>query len=436
MRQRTRSALRMALAGAVVGWSVMAPARSEAQAVPDTLRRVGVDTGWRRVISDSAARVRALADSLLLEDDSDDVGPTTRQTVSVQSVNRSYAVGGTGFAENVGLMSYRASRGEWSVMLNASPLRFSTGATTISGTPPVSATIHWAFAPGDTLRVYGRSASFPATLDSAQAVAIGSIGTSTIDMASFGLGTPAMVGARVALTVVGEKVTFGVRGALEYQPRPGGTEDTYWTGTTLSGGISLGTNGLAVRWTGLVDVTQGFADSLSGRNLFQGGGNVNVELRVNTTFGDYGDGDGMFSVYFQKPFGNDRNDQPNRLIPVGDSYGLFGALNLPVRSMLVMPTVTLAREVSSATTGGAASRYAYSASSWAINAGVALQVPVASRIDLTPEIGAVFGNASATFTSVTPAPVGARRGRTVTSSSGFVNRIEGWYLGLQLSVSF
>ena len=414
----------------------MAPARTDAQGVPDSLPRAGVDTGAKRAISDSAARVRALADSLLLEDDPDDELPTTRQSLSVQSLNRSYRVGGTGFAENVGLLTYRASRGAWRVTIGASPLRFSTGATTINGAPPVSATIDWSFRSGDTLRIYGRSSSVPAALDSAQALAIGSIGTSTVDMASSGLGTPAMVGGRLALSFAGEYVTFGIRGAIEYQPRPDGPEDTYWTGTTVSGGISLGTIGPTTRWTGLVDVTRGFADSLGGRNLFQGGGNVNIELRLNTTFDEANDADGLFSIYYQKPFGNDRNDQPNRLIPVGDSYGLFGIVNLPLRSMLLVPTVTLAREASSATTGTAASRYAYSASSWAINAGIALQIPVAGAIDLTPEIGGVFGNASATFTSVTPASFGARRGRPVTSSSGFTNRINGWYLGLQLSVSF
>ena len=436
MRKRTRTAVPLAFAGAMAGWLAMAPARIDAQGVPDSVPRAGVDTGAKRVISDSAARVRALADSLLLEDDPDDELPATHQSLSVQSLNRSYSVGGTRFAENVGLLTYHASRGAWSVIIGASPLRFSTGATTISGTPPESATIDWRFQPGDTLRIYGRSSSFPAALDSAQAVAIGSIGTSTIDMASSGLGTPGMVGARLAVSFAGENVTFGVRGALEYQPRPDGPEDTYWTGTTVSGGISLGTNGPTTRWTGLVDVTQGFADSLGGRNLFQGGGNVNVELRLNTSFAEASAADGLFSFYYQKPFGNDRNDQPNRLIPVGDSYGLFGTANVPLRSMLLMPTLTLAREASSATTGTAASRYAYSASSWAINAGLALQIPVVGALDLTPEIGGVFGNASATFTSVTPAPFGARRGRPVTSSSGFTNRINGWYLGLQLTVAF
>lgn len=432
MRARPRPELR----GLLLLLAVLATATRPAGA------QTGPDSSVARVVSDSAARVRALADSILLEDDPEDDAllepPGARQFLSLQSMNRSYAIGSGSYSENVGLLSYRLSVSSFRLSVNASPLRYNAGATSIAGAPPVSVRLDWLPGPGDTLRVFGRSQSSPATLDSAQSLAIGAVGVSTIELESFSLGTPAMVGARGAFSFPDGDLVFGVRAAIEYQPRPSGSNNSYWTGTTISGGLSLAMPTGDLRTTALLDVASSYADSLGGRNLFQGGGNMSVELRVDGLLGGEAGIDAMFSAWFQKPFGNTRSDQPNRLIPVGDTYGLYGTLTVPVGSMLLTPTVALARESASDDAASGRSRFNYAASSWAVNGGLALSLPLGGSIDLTPEIGFARGSADGSFvaTTIIGGAMPGRPGRPVTATQNFRNRISGWWVAMELSVRF
>lgn len=436
----------MSVACALLGLFLASAVEGRAQGAPDSLSRRDSAAIRARVRSDSAARVRAVADSILLEDDPDDeivldAPPATKQSITMQSLNRGYLIGSNNISENVGLFTYRWSGPDWRVLLSGSPLRYSGNGTTITGLPPVTGRVDWTFAKGDTLRVYGRSASVPATLDSMQLAAIGAVSVSTLDLESFSLGTPTMLGTRAVVTFDVGDVQLGLHGGLEYQPRPNGTARVYWTGSTVLGGASLSGLVSDVRWTGALDVSHSSADSLPiagdsvGRNLFQGGGTFNASLQFDGPLTADGEASGVIGAWYQRPFGNDRPDQPNRLLPVGDTYGAFVSLDLPIGELTFSPSVTVARE--SASDDAAVTRllkYQYDAASWAVNTGASLTIPLGKHFDLTPEFGATFGGASARFTATTSPIPGRRPGRSSTTdlSAG----IRGWWAGLELTINF
>ncbi len=432
------------VAVALVVLALLSVRPAGAQGRPDSLARR--DSARAGVPADSAAKLRALADSILLEDDPDDdmsldVPVGIRQSFSVQSLNRGYTIGGNSIAENVGVVTYRWRAADWRLSASASPLRYAGNGTVISGAPPVSGRLDWSFAKGDTLRVYGRSASVPASLDSTQSAALGLVSVSTIDLESFSLGTQAMFGARAAFTFdLGNDVSLGLRGGLEVQPKPTGRSSVYWTGTTVLAGASLG--GLAgdLRWSGSVDFSRSSADSLLlpgdsvGRNLFAGGGSLSLGLQLDGPLTSAGDASGVLGLWYQRPIDNDRADQPNRLLPVGDTFGAFVSLDLPIQKLVLSPTLSISRESASDDARTRLVRYRYETSSWAMNAGAALTIPLTSRIDLTPEAGATFGGADAVFTTQLGGGGPRRPGRT--SASGFSSSVRGWWAGVELSVSF
>ncbi|MBI3791664.1 MAG: hypothetical protein HY275_12415 [Gemmatimonadetes bacterium] len=417
---------------------------------PASAQEAGDSASRARARADSIARVRAIADSILLEDDpEDELGlpalPPSRQSVTLQSMNRGYTIGGTSIAENVGFLTYQWKSDDWKVMLAGSPLRYAGNGTTISGVPPVTARVDWRFAKGDTLRVYGRTSSSPATLDSLQTAAIGAVSVSTIDLESLALGTPAMIGTRATFSFdLGSDVTLGLHGGLEFQPRPSGGQRVYWTGTTILGGATL--TGLAsdMRWSTGLDVSRSSADSLLmpgdsvGRNLFPGGGTFSANAQLDGPLTTNGDATIVAGLWYQRPFGNDRPDQPNRLIPVGDTYGAFVTLDLPVRDWIIEPSLSIAREsASDDATISRQLRYQYQASSWAGTAGVAVAIPLGRQFELSPEAGATFGNAEAIFTAIASGSgsgSGRRPGRTAISAvrSG----IRGWYAGVELRITY
>jgi hypothetical protein len=417
--------------------------RAGAQASPDSTARA-------KARVDSIARVRAIADSILLEDDpEDDVAlPTvvgTRQSVSLQATSRGYTIGANAISEVLGRVTYSWTSEAFRAVLTGSPLRYQGNGATLSGVPPVTARLDWRFAKGDTLRLYGRTASSPAVLDSAQAAAIGVVNVSTVDLEALSLGTPAMFGARAAMGwELGNDVTFGVHAGLEYQPKPGGTNKVYWTGTTLLGGAALSGLWSDLNWSLGVDVSRSSADSLPvagdsvGRNLFQGGGTLSASVQLDGPLTTDGDVTLVVGGWFQRPFGADRPDQPNRLIPVGNTFGMYATVDLPVGDWILEPSLSVAREsASDDATVSRLLRYSYQAASWTANTGLSVSIPLGGRFELTPEAGYVFGNADGTFSAIAGGGSGSgprRPGRVFTQ--GFSSGIRGWWTGVELRVSF
>ena len=193
---------------------------------------------------------------------------------------------------------------------------------------------------------------------------------------------------------------------------------------------------------------------------------MNATLQLDGPLTSEGDATGVIGLWYQRPFGNDRPDQPNRLLPVGDTYGAYLTLELPIRSWVFSPSVSVAREhAADDARVSRLLRYQFDAASWAINAGAALTIPLGKHLDLTPEFGATFGGASVAFTATsaaglttagltsanasgpgggtgtsggsggsTPAVSGRRPGRTDVTN--FSASIRGWWAGLELSISF
>jgi hypothetical protein len=362
----------------------------------------------------------------------DSAASRTRQRITMQSVMRSYRVGDATVRENAFPITYRLSSSTFGARISAIPLRFNTVDETISGTTPVTARVERYLRGGDTLRVYGQSASMPGELNDAQTSALAAAGTATLDLESLGLGTPALVGGRYAHGFLIGSMAASIRGGVETQPRPSGTEPVYWTGTTLKAAASLtgypGSSQLSVS----VDASTSFADSLSGRNLFPGGGTFSVSASGDGQLGEDSESFWQIYTFYFRPFADTRNAQPNRLIPVGDFMGVFSSLSVPVGNTLLWPTLDLMREASHTDSTGAVISNRTVGTGWAGNLGSTLSIPIAHRVDLTPGVGYVFGSVGATFTST----VNLARGPQLLSSDSFNDRIRGWWTSLELSIGF
>ena len=99
-----------------------------------------------------------------------------------------------------------------------------------------------------------------------------------MDLESAGFGTPAIGGGRLALAFPLGNLVLAARAGVEAEPRPNATSPVYWRGTTLRGGLALTASTGETSVTASVDATRSTADSLSGRNLFPGGGSVTLQV--------------------------------------------------------------------------------------------------------------------------------------------------------------
>ncbi len=362
----------------------------------------------------------------------------TRQSITLGGAYRSYTIGGAKVNESTALVSYEVRASHVRFQLDGTGVRFVTPASTIQGATPLGGKLDLIFRLGDTLTIEARSASQPARLDSAQAVAIGTAGTSTIDLESFSFGAPAKFGGRGALAVNLGDVGLSLRAGVDVEPRPSARSTVYWRGTTLRGGATLfGVVGAASQLSAGIDVRKSYADSLGGKNLFPGGGDVTAKVALSAQLDNPWDElnddlDAHVSIFYTQPFGDTRNDQPNLLIPLGSTMGAYGSLTLPWGTVLVTPSLELLRESSSADATSGLVHSHSSASGWTSALGVDAVIPLSSVVDLTPQAGYVFGNVSATFDQ----SLVRRRGRPLRSSSGFSDRVTGWYAGLELSLTF
>lgn len=386
-----------------------------------------------------AASTDTLRRALVRTDDG--LAARTRQTLTMSGTIRRYRVGTTTVGEDASPLAWRLVSPHVAARLSGTPLSLEATGITVRGTTPIRARIDVVPRAGDTLSVYARSGSGPRTLDSTQALAVGAAGTAVLDLSSLTLGVAPQVGMRGRWSFPVGNVVLGLSAAAERDLPPSATGVVYWQGTTLRGGASV--TGFVSEQTVVasVDLSTSRADSLGGRNQFPGGGAVTLSASTSGALDE--DGTRWFAgdAFYVRPFGNDRNDQPTRLIPQGSFGGVSGLLLLESGALTWTPTVSLMREASTATLaaqqGGILSRTALSSSAWTIAGSLSVDIPVGGAITLSPEVGAVGGTVSSTLAQTTGRVLG-RRGRVVnvTNTSGFADPVRGWWSGVAISVRY
>jgi hypothetical protein len=364
-------------------------------------------------------------------------GGSGRSLITLTGTARSYRVGDSSVTERVTNARYEIFASRVRFRLDGALLRFATRADTINGALPVAARLDFMLRPGDTLTTFARSASRPFDLSIRQTAALATAGTSTVDLESSGLGTPAVGGARVALAYPVGDLVLAVRGGAEVEPRPDGTLPVYWRGTTLRGGLALTSSFGDRSLTASLEATRSNGDSLGGRNLFPGGGSVTLQVATDLSLPSPLDPleDEQWPVriltFFARPFGNDRADQPNLIIPQGNLFGAVGTLLISAGDLTIAPTLELQRETSASESSSGIIQNHMSGSAWTAQTGLDVTIPIGRAFELTPQAGYTFGSVGASF-----AKSAVRRGRTMAQSTSFTDAIRGSWVSIQLSAGF
>lgn len=357
-----------------------------------------------------------------------DDGP--RHTISVRPVYRGYSVGGSRVSERALGLTYALRTGAYQIRIGtAGPVRYSGATSTIDAVTPIEATVDVRIGLGDSLRVTARSSSFPGSLDSNQLDALAELGTSTVELESVGLGTPAVAGVRLVLVESVGPLDAALRIAADFEPRPDVVDSVYWRGTTLRLGMGLAHGFGATKISTSIDFSHSYADSLDGRNLFPGGGSLVARVEVESSLGEFGEVYGFGSAYYYRPLGLERPDQPNRRIPFGSVQGGYVGFMLPIWSVYVVPVVGVAREANSGDLDLRRFTFQSNGSSWALTASSSLSIPITRTLFLTPEAGFVRGGVRGEFVQL-------RSGDLRPIEFAFADDVDGWYAALDLSFSF
>lgn len=360
-----------------------------------------------------------------------------RSRVTLTGTARSYRIGDSSVTERVANARYEFFGSRFRFRLDGALLRFATRADTINGALPVAARLDVAVRPGDTITAFARSASRPFDLSTRQTAALATAGTSTVDLESAGLGTPAVGGARVALAYPVGDLVLAARGGVEVEPRPAGTLPVYWRGTTLRGGLALTSSTGGGSMTASLEATRSSGDSLGGRNLFPGGGSVTLQVVTDLSVPNPFDplADERWPVraltFYSRPFGNDRSDQPNLIIPQGNLFGAVGTLLVSAGDLVFAPTLQLLRETSASESSAGIIKNRMTGSAWTAQTSIDVTIPLGGIFELTPQAGYTFGSVGASFSQSAV----LRRGR-VSKSTAFTDAILGSWLSVQLSAGF
>ncbi len=363
--------------------------------------------------------------------------PAMRQSFTIRPTVRTYSIGNVNASEQASYASWVARFRRATLRVDLTPVSYSgdTNTTTaerpqvgFSGVSPISGRLDLSFRSADTLRLFAQSMSFPGALTTTDAQALGAVGTSTVDLDAGALGIAARTGMRYTLTqkLGAHGVALTVRGGVEYDPKPGGTESVSWRGTTVRGALGLSRTTTSGSVGASVEMTKSHADSLGGRNLFPGGGTLNVDARAMRFFGADANGFMSLNGFYSQPLNIERPEQPTRLIPVGDFYGVAGAASIPVGRLSVLPVLSLLRESSNAVAIVSGRNTTLTARGQTAALSVGLSIPLGSHVTVTPEIGGVFGDVGQTVAAQFP--------RRVRSRS-FDDSIRGGWVALELSVS-
>lgn len=425
--------LRRLFSTAIMAVLFVLPAHAAAQAgLP---RRT--DTLSTRIRDSLLAAV--LADTLDLDLDTPGVLPplsVLRQSFTVRPTVRRYSVGTVNASEQTSYASWAARFRYATLRLDLTPLSYSSDTSTTARRPPVgfngispiSGRLDIPIRLSDTLRVFAQSMSFPGALSSTNAQALGAVGTSTIDLDAGSIGMAARIGMKYVLTqpIGDDGVSLSLRGGVEYDPKPSESSVVSWRGTTILGGVGISKSTANVMLGASAQVTRSFADSLGGRNLFPGGGTLNVDARALRFYGADGDRYVSLNGFYSRPFDIERNDQPTRLIPIGDFAGVVAAASIPVGRLSVLPSLSHLRESSTATAVVNGRETTLDASGYTSTVSVGVSMPIGRMITLTPEVGGAFGTVGQVVSAQFPRRVRRR---------GFSDPIRGGWMALEFSIS-
>lgn len=397
----------------------MAPLLLEAQGPPRTLR-------------DSAAAL--LADSLLDEAlASPSLLAIPAHQLSIRTLSRRYTIAGTTVTELASPLHYRYSGDRVALSLSGTPLDFTAPLGRVRGATPVRGRLSLRLGRGDTLQLTGRTASAPGALSGSETAALGSVSTSTVDLESMGIGLPAAVGARAIVSQAVGSVTLALDAGTEIEPRPTGSAPLFWRGRTLTAGTTLSTLAGSARVAVGAEWSRSWADSLDGRNLFPGGGTVALDVTLDGPVGDITRGGyGTLALFYVRPYQNARADQPNRLIPQGQFWGVQGDLAIGVGRLTIAPSASLLHEASTVDIGTPLVPARLTSSGWTMSASTALELPLGRGLVLAPEIGGAIGSVG-TATSTT---VRTRRGRAITLPRSIDDPVRGLWGGLAVRASW
>jgi hypothetical protein len=362
--------------------------------------------------------------------------PAFRQAFTIRPTYRRYSVGDVRAAEQASYVGWMGRFNRGTLRVDLTPVAYTGDTSAIasrppvafSGVTPVSVRFDLTLRARDTLRLFAQSTSSPGALSVSEAQAIGAVGTSTIDLDAGSLGIASRVGLLYALTQpVGRSgVSLSLRSGVEYDPKPSGTESVSWRGTTVRGLLGVSRAMDATTLGASVELTRSFTDSLGGRNLFPGGGQLAVDARLLRFFGTDGTGFLALSGFYSRPVDIERPDVATRLIPIGDFAGLTATAAVPAGALVVIPTVSVLRESSNAQARLSGIPATLVASGTTASASLGLAIPLGRYITLTPEAGGAFGSVGQTVSARFP-----RRTRT----QSFNDPIRGGWVTLEVSIA-
>lgn len=401
-------------------------------------RRAPSDTLSQRVRDSLIAAV--LADTLDLDADTLGFLPPPapfRQSFTIRPTIRAYSIGNVNASEQASYASWVGRFQRATLRLYLTPVSYkgdtSTAATArpqvgFSGISPISGRLDISLRRADTLRVFAQSASLPGALSAIDARALGAVGTSTIDLDAGAIGIAARTGVRYTFTQAlnDSGVALTLRGGVEYDPKPSGTEAVSWRGTSLRGGVGIsrivndGAIGLSVEFT------KSYADSLGGRNLFPGGGTLSFDTRLIHYFGTEQSAFFSLNGFYTKPINIQRPDVVTRIIPIGDFIGATATLAIPAGRVTFLPVLTVLRETSKASTIVSGRNTTLDAHGQTGAVSLGLSIPLGHVVTITPEVGGAFGNVGQTVSAQFPRRVLRR---------SFSDPIRGGWFALEFSVT-
>ena len=357
----------------------------------------------------------------------------TKQVITVRPVVRRYSVDTTTVTERSLGLGYSLSSGRTRLRLSGAPLGFTDGTTSIQGVTPPELALDVRLRKLDTMRVFIRGPSVPGSLTTRQVSALGSVGTATLDLESAAIGTPAVFGIRDAFAAPVGSAILGLRLGLEVEPRPGGTDSVYWRGTTVRAGASVTGFAGEFRITGGFDFAASFGDSLSGRNLFPGGGSFSLRADASGLVGSGATLANLLAFYF-RPLGLNRPIQANRLNPTGAFMGATAGLLVPAGDVFVEPTLSLSRESSNATITPFAPGQGLrlTGTGWTLAGSLGVDVPLGRHLSFAPEAGFVGGSI---HSNAYLFPTANRNVQGIPTAS-FADPVSGWWAALEVSASF